>query len=55
MPVTDPLFVAAEVAYRFESFSGANRTSAGRHHSRRWMPDLHLRVHHRHARHMRPA
>ena len=25
MPVTDPLFVAAEVAYRFESFSGANR------------------------------
>lgn len=54
MPVTDPLFVAAEVAYRFESLSGANRASSG-HHSRRWLPALSLRVHHRHARHMRPA
>jgi hypothetical protein len=55
MTVTDPLFVAAELAYRLESLSGANRATAERHHARRWMPQLGLRLHHRHARHIRPA
>ncbi|HEY7720093.1 MAG TPA: hypothetical protein VH915_15115 [Pedococcus sp.] len=55
MTVNDPLFIKAELAYRLESLSGANRATAEHHHARRWMPQLSVRVHHRHARHMRPA
>ena len=53
---TDPLFVAAEIAYRKELFApGPSRAAASRHHGHGWAGRLHVRLPHRHATQVRPA
>jgi hypothetical protein len=53
---TDPLFVAAEVAYRKELFTpGSRRVAASRRHGHGWAERLHVRLPHRHTSQVRPA
>ena len=47
---TDPLFVAAEIAYRKELFApGPSLVAASRRHGHGWTGRLHVRLPHRHT------
>ena len=53
---TDPLFVAAEIAYRKELFApGPSPVAASRRHGHGWAGRLHVRLPHRHTAQVRPA
>ena len=51
----DPMFVAAELAYRKELFAPGGRVGASRRHGHGWAERLHVRLPHRHTTQVRPA